>query len=70
MKIIGQKRRRLVQEFSGRVEIAITGIDTQGKRMNLRSGPYRRSIRIDETTVDEVYEIVYVAIEVNNDLSP
>jgi len=57
------KRGKPEQKFSGRVEVAVTGLDTDGNRMQLHQGPWRRSIRVSDTTVDEVFDIVYAALE-------
>jgi len=46
-------------QFSGRVEVSITGLDDQGHRL---SQGWRRSFRIEETTVDKVFEVIWQAI--------
>lgn len=60
MKLDEKTRKRVEpQQFSGKVEVSITGIDTKHRRMT--SG-YRKSFRVSETTVEEVFDAVYSAI--------
>lgn len=60
MKLDEKAKRRLQpQTFSGKVEVAITGIDTNKRRM---THGHRRSFRVSETTVEEVFEVIYTAI--------
>lgn len=61
MKFYKPKR---VKEFSGTVEIAVTPIDTSGIRMSNRDGIERKSIRMEETTPEEVYRIIHKALQV------
>jgi len=61
MKIDEKAKRRMEsQTFSGRVEISITGIDDKNRRM---STGYRRSFRVSETTVEEVFAVILDAIK-------
>ena len=53
------KRRMEPQTFSNRVEVAITGLDIKNRRM---TAGHRRSFRVNETTVDEVFQVIYEAI--------
>jgi hypothetical protein len=69
MKLERRYRRKPEQKFSGRVEIAITGLDETGNRMKLHSGGWRRSLRVGDTTVDEVYDIVLRAIEEHSEVN-
>lgn len=55
MKIYTHKKQT-IGIFSGRVEVAITGIDTLGKRMS--GGGNRKTIRLEDTTIQEVYDII------------
>ena len=60
MKLDEKARRRAIpQQFSGKVEVAVTGIDTNNRRMTTG---YRKSIRVSETTIEEVFGIIYEAI--------
>lgn len=60
MKIDEKAKKRMApQEFSGRVEISVTGIDKANRRMTTG---YRRSLRVSETTVEEVFNVVSEAI--------
>ena len=61
MKIYRHKVKASGQ-FSGRVEIGITAIDTNGKRMSNKDGIPRSTIRLEETTVDEVYQFLHKAL--------
>lgn len=60
MKFYKPKR---VKEFSGNVEVAITALDTTGIRMTSHDGIPRKSLRLEETTPEEVYEIIIRALE-------
>ncbi len=61
MKFYQPKR---IKEFSGRVEIAITPLDKSGLRMGSHDGIERKSIRVEETTPEEIYQIIYEALKV------
>ena len=54
------KKRQENLPFSGTVEVAITEIDTKHKRM--LGAEHRKAFRVDETTLQEVFEVVYSAI--------
>lgn len=53
------------QEFTGKVEVAINAIDEKGVRLSPRSSAltvHRKSLRVEETTVSEVYEVILKAL--------
>ena len=58
-----------VKVFSGRVEVAITPLAQNGSRMSGHDGVERKSLRLEDTTVEGVYRIVYKALEVNSERS-
>ena len=60
MKIYDQRQRREPGKFSGKIEVVFTRINTEGKRMSGLNN--RRTIRLEETTLEEVYQILYVAL--------
>ena len=53
---------RKIKEFSGRVEVAITALDTSGLRMSSHDGIDRKSIRLEDTNPEEVYRIIIEAV--------
>lgn len=57
------KRPKRTREFSGRVEVAISPIDKTGTRMSNKDGIERKSLRMEETTPEEVYQIIYKALQ-------
>ena len=54
---------RIPKQFSGRVEIAITALDSTNQRMNSKDGQPRLAFRVEDTTVIEVYELIKEIIE-------
>lgn len=59
MKLYKPKR---IKEYSGRVEVAINPLDTSGIRMSSHDGIQRKSIRLEDTTPDEVYRVIVKAL--------
>ena len=54
------------RELSDKVEIAITALDKQGKRLTnigTLDSTARKTIRLEETSVAEVYELVIKALQ-------
>jgi len=56
------QRPKKTREFSGRVEVAIFPIDKTGVRMSRGDGVERKSFRLEDTTVGEVYQVLCEAI--------
>ena len=52
-----------IKEFSGRVEVVVTALDQSGMRMSARDGIDRKSIRLEETTPDETFQIILKTLE-------
>jgi len=65
VKLLSKRRRtKTKQRFSGRVEVVVSGLDEEGRSIAASyTNPWRRSLRVGETTVDEVYAIVAKALE-------
>jgi len=58
--------KRTEGEFSGRVEVVVTALDKKGRRLSSKSlsdEVTRKSIRIEETNVSQVYRVIIDALE-------
>ena len=59
MRIVECKRRTMVSRiFSGKVRILIQGLATDGHSMTSVDGMPSRSITVDMTTPEDVYELI------------
>lgn len=57
-------KMRKEQEFTGRVEVAVSAIDERGNRLSAKADmSHRKSIRLEETSVIEVFGIILKALE-------
>lgn len=59
MRIVEQRRKPQGDRiFNGKVRVNIQGISTSGRSMTSSDGMPGRSITVDMTTVEEVYELI------------
>ena len=66
MKLVSRlKRAKEPPRFSGRVKVAVTGIDQHGQLMSRRSGLPAKAFVVSDTTLNEVYAVVRKAVEEN-----
>ena len=69
MKLTQRKNRAEPSLFSGRIKVTIAGLDQLSRIMTKNSGLASKNFIIRETTLDEVYGVVYGAIRQRCEIS-
>lgn len=55
-------KRQKPPKFTGKIKLTIQGLDQHGQLMSGKQGLKARYLVVEDTTVDEAYDVVYEAI--------